>query len=97
MNIMDIIIAPVISEKSTKGIQDSKFTFKVAKTATKGEIKRAIEDQFKVNVLKVKTSIVKGRKSRVGVKRMEVSQGNFKKAIVALKKGQKIDIFEVAG
>ena len=97
MDIMDIIIAPIISEKSTKGIQDGKFTFKVAKTATKKDIKRAIENQFKVNVLKVKTSIVKGRKGRVGVKRMEVSQSSFKKAIVTLKQGQKIDIFEAAG
>lgn len=94
---MDIIIAPVISEKSTKGIQDGKFTFKVEKTATKGEIKRAIENQFKVNVLRVKTSIVKGRKSRVGARRMEVAQSSFKKAIVTLKQGQKIDIFEAAG
>ncbi len=94
---LNVIIAPVISEKSTKGIQDGKFTFKVEKTATKGEIKRAIERQFKVNVLKVKTSIVKGRQSRVGVRRVEVSQSSFKKAIVTLKKGQKIDIFEVAG
>ncbi len=93
---LNVIIAPIISEKSTKGIQDGKFTFKVAKTATKREIKRAIERQFKVNVLKVKTSIVKGRTSRVGARRMEVAQSSFKKAIVTLKKGQKIDIFEVA-
>lgn len=97
MGSLNIIIAPVISEKSTKGIQDGKFTFKVEKTATKKEIKKAIENQFKVNVLKVKTSIVKGRKSRVGARRIEVAQSSFKKAIVSLKKGQKIDIFEVAG
>lgn len=97
MGSLNIIIAPVISEKSTKGIMDGKFTFKVEKTATKKEIKKAIENQFKVNVLKVKTSIVKGRKSRVGARRIEVAQSSFKKAMVALKKGQKIDIFEVAG
>lgn len=97
MRNLNVIIAPVISEKSTKGIQDSKFTFKVAKTATKKDIKRAIETQFKVNVLDVATSIIKGRKSRVGARRIEVSQSSFKKAIVTLKQGQKIDIFEAAG
>lgn len=74
-----------------------KFTFKVAKSAGKNEIKEEIEKNFKVNVLSIATSILKGRTKRTGARRTEVEESSFKKAIVHLKPGQKIDLFEVGG
>jgi large subunit ribosomal protein L23 len=89
--------APLISEKSMKDVSLSKFTFRVDKNATKQSIKKIIEEKFKVNVLKVSTVNVKGRKKRVGAKRTEVLEPSWKKAIVKLKSGQKIDLFDVGG
>jgi len=76
----DIILAPVVTEKSTMDMQDGKYTFKVAKKATKVEIKNAVEKLFEVKVLKVNTMIVKGKEKRVGVHQGRTS--DWKKAIV---------------
>lgn len=95
MNITDVIIAPVITEKSTREAGLSKFTFKVAKQADKKMIARAIEDKFKVNVVSVATSIVKGKTKRFGTRRVETALSDWKKATVKLKSGEKIDLFEV--
>ena len=89
------IIDPVITEKSLKDAQKGKFTFKMHKSLTKDAIKRLVIDQFKVDVIAVKTTIVKGRSKRVGAKRMEKVLSAWKKAIVTLKEGQKISVFEV--
>ena len=74
-----------------------KYTFKVSVQSTKKEIKKAIEEQFKVNVVKVSTIMVKGRSSRNGVRRVEALKQPFKKAIALLKKDQKISIFDAGG
>lgn len=92
-----VILRPIISEKSMQHAEKGKFTFVVATTADKKAIKKEIEEKFKVNVIHVGTTIVKGRTKRVGKRREEVSQSRFKKASVALKTGQKIDIFEIGG
>lgn len=76
----DIILAPVVTEKSTMDMQEGKYTFKVAKKATKVEIKNAVEKLFEVKVLKVNTMIVKGKEKRVGVHQGRTS--DWKKAIV---------------
>ena len=76
----DIILAPVVTEKSTMDMQDGKYTFKVAKKATKPEIRKAVEKLFEVKVLKVNTMIVKGKEKRVGVHQGRTS--DWKKAIV---------------
>jgi len=76
----DIILAPVVTEKSTMDMQDGKYTFKVAKKATKVEIKNAVEKLFEVKVLKFNTMIVKGKEKRVGVHQGRTS--DWKKAIV---------------
>jgi len=94
---MDTIIAPIISEKSMNDAGNGKFTFKVEKTANKGKIKKEIENKFKVNVIKVSTMVVKGKSKKTGKKRMETKTSDWKKALVVLKKGQKIDLFEVGG
>ena len=66
MNNYDIIIEPILSEKSTVGIAEKKYTFKVAKSATKTDVKRAVEAVFGVKVAKVNTINVNGKKKRMG-------------------------------
>ncbi|MBR6504947.1 MAG: 50S ribosomal protein L23, partial [Clostridia bacterium] len=63
----DIIIKPIITEKSSMDMQEGKYTFKVNKKATKPEIAKAVEKLFEVKVLKVNTINVKGKEKRVGV------------------------------
>ncbi len=88
----DIIIKPVVTEKSMDLLADNKYTFIVDKHANKTEIKSAIEHIFKVRVEKVYTINVKGKPKRMG--RFEGKRPDRKKAIVALKPGQKIRLFE---
>lgn len=88
----DVIIKPVITEKSMNLLVDNKYTFIVDKRANKTEIKNAVESIFNVKVDKVYTINVKGKPKRMG--RFEGKTPERKKAIVALKPGQKIPIFE---
>lgn len=74
-----------------------RYTFKVATAANKPFIKQAIEEKFKVKVLKIMTSLVKGRTDRRGVKREEFVKTEWKKATVQLAKDQKIGLFDVGG
>ena len=78
----DIIIAPIVTEKSNDGLQEGKYTFKVNKKATKVEIAKAVEKLFGVKVLKVNTISVKGKEKRVGAHRGMTS--DWKKAIVTI-------------
>lgn len=88
----DIIIAPLITEKTTNLMADNKYTFIVARDANKTEIKQAIEKLFNVKVLKVNTLMDRGKLRRMG--RFQGRQPDRKKAIVTLVPGQKIPIFE---
>ena len=89
----DIIIAPVITEKSMSGIAGKKYTFKVAKDANKLEIADAVEKLFKVTVAKVNTVSVRGKNRRMG--RYEGTTPSWKKAIVTLKADSKtIEFFD---
>ena len=78
----EIIIAPVVTEKSNDELQEGKYTFKVNKKATKVEIAKAVEKLFEVKVLKVSTITVKGKTKRVG--RYEGKTSDWKKAIVTI-------------
>ena len=78
----EIIIAPIVTEKSNNGLQDGKYTFKVNKKATKIEIANAVEKLFNVKVLKVNTMNVNGKKKRVGYHQGKTS--DWKKAIVTV-------------
>jgi large subunit ribosomal protein L23 len=90
MDIYDIIKAPVITEKTVElGKKYRKYVFKVEKSATKGQIKQAIEELFKVKVEKVNTANYKGKLRRRGLLRGYKS--DWKKAIVTLKEGYSID------
>ena len=86
----DIILSPVITEKSTNLNALNKLTFKVAKDANKSLIKKSIEKLYKVEVIKVNTIL---SKPRVKIVRGKVgSKTGYKKAIVTLKEGQTIDM-----
>ncbi len=78
----EIIVAPVITEKSNDMLQEGKYTFKVNKKATKIEIANAVEKLFNVKVLKVNTMNVNGKKKRVGYHLGKTS--DWKKAIVTI-------------
>ncbi|MDI3546768.1 MAG: large subunit ribosomal protein [Halanaerobiales bacterium] len=92
-DVRDVIIAPLISEKSMKMIEENNtYTFRVDKRANKIEIKDAIEEIFHVKVLKVNTMNVKGKKRRLGVH--EGKRPDWKKAMVKLAEGDRIEIFE---
>jgi large subunit ribosomal protein L23 len=97
MNIRDVIIAPVITEKSMKDAASGRYVFKVMTTANKPLIKEAIEKKFKVKVLKTMVSLVKGKTARRGTRREEYVKTMWKKATVQLAKDQKIGLFDVGG
>lgn len=97
MDLHNVIIKPLITEKTLNDAKGGKFTFQVSRDADKQIISKAVEDAFKVEVKSVATSIVKGRKKRAGIRRLEIEESSFKKAIVKLASGQKIDLFEVGG
>ncbi len=89
----DIILAPIITEKSMSGIADKKYTFKVAKDANKIEIAEAVAQLFKVDVAKVNTINVRGKQKRMG--RYSGYTAAWKKAIVTLKADSKpIEFFD---
>lgn len=94
---INILIRPVITEKSMNNAAFGRYTFVVNYNATKNDIKKAVEEQFKVNVVEVKTIKMKGKVRRSGKRRIPVRAKNWKKAVVHLKAEQKIDVFEVKG
>ncbi|MEP0520306.1 MAG: 50S ribosomal protein L23 [Hyphomicrobiales bacterium] len=86
----DVIVSPVITEKSTNASEHNQVVFNVAPTATKPEIKLAVETLFGVKVDKVNTLVRKGKEKRFrGIKGR---QSDVKKAIVTLKDGETIDV-----
>ncbi len=90
-----IIKKPLITEKSTALHKlENKYSFQVDNKATKIQIAKAVESLFNVQVVKVNTMIVKGKKRRVGAH--EGMRSDWKKAIVTLKKGDTIKSFEGA-
>jgi len=89
----DVIIGPMLTEKGTiLKEKENKILFRVAKDANKIEIKRAVEEMFNVKVEKVATINYKGKKKRLG--RFEGKRPDWKKAIVTLKEGEKLDFIE---
>lgn len=86
----DVIRSPVITEKSTMASEQDKVVFNVARTATKGEIKAAVEALFKVRVKGVNTLIRKGKTKRF--RGIRGRQSDIKRAVVTLEEGQSIDV-----
>ena len=92
--VYDIILRPIISEQSTEHVELKKYVFEVAPEANKIEIKKAIEEIFDVEVIKVTTLNMKGKKKRTG-RYPEGSRKDWKKAVVKLSVGSKtIEFFE---
>ena len=93
MNNYDIIVKPILSEKSFGGIGIKRYTFEVLKNATKPQIKQAVEQIFNVRVLTIKTMRVGGKPKRQG--KHEGMTADWKKAIVTLTPESKaIEFFE---
>lgn len=92
MNPRDVILRPVVTEKSMENMAEGKYTFEVDPRANKFQIKRAVEEIFDVEVERVNTMNVRGKLRRMG--RTQGRTSDRKKAIVTLKAGQKIQAFE---
>ncbi len=91
--IYDVLLSPLLTEKGTQlKEKDNKVVFRVARDANKIEVKKAVEEVFKVKVDNVATINCKGKKKRMG--RHEGKRPDWKKAIVTLKKGEKLDFIE---
>ncbi len=86
----DIILAPVVTEKSAGNAEKGIYTFKCAKNATKTQIKNTIESAFGVTVVKINTLNTKAKDKRVG--RYTGKTKTYKKAIITLAEGQSIDL-----
>jgi large subunit ribosomal protein L23 len=92
MELIKVLKQPVISEKSFSSAENDKYVFLVQKGATKIEVAQAVEKAFKVHVLDVNTITVKGKTKRFG--RVVGRRKDYKKAIVTIKKGEKIEEFK---
>jgi large subunit ribosomal protein L23 len=89
----EVIRRPIISEKSTALAEvGGKYAFEVAMKANKQEIREAVQNLFSVQVRNVRTLVMHGKVKRVG--RFETKRSNWKKALVTLAEGQKIDFFQ---
>lgn len=88
----DIIVKPIITEDSIERLESGKYTFKVAKDATKVEIAKAVEALFDVKVAKVNTISVKGKEKRMG--RYSGYRSDWKKAIVTVEGDKTIEFFD---
>lgn len=97
MNREQILIKPVITEKSLALASLGKYTFYVDPRAKKGEIAGAIEHAFSVHVLGLTKINLKGKKRRAGKKRQEMTMSIRTKAIARLAPTEKIDLFTVTG
>jgi len=91
--IHDILIRPVISEKSVAETERQTYTFAVRRDANKLQIKAAVEAQFKVSVLGVRVMTVKPKQKRRG-RRTPGTVPGWRKAVVTIAVGQKIELFE---
>ena len=92
MDARDVLIRPVVTEKSTDMISQNKYTFIVDMIANKTQIKQAVEEIFKVKVNKVNTVRIRGKLRRQG--RSEGRTSDYKKAVVTLADGHSIELFE---
>ena len=92
MHLYEVLRRPLITEKNTVLQAQGKYVFEVAGEATKPQVKQAVEKAFKVEVTAVNVMTVPGKTRRLG--RREVLTQSWKKAIVTLKLGDKIELFE---
>ncbi|OGO00094.1 MAG: 50S ribosomal protein L23 [Chloroflexi bacterium RBG_13_52_14] len=92
MHVYEVLLRPVVTEKNTMLLAQGKYTFDVRQEANKPQIKEAVEKAFKVKVVSVNVINVPGKMRRGG--RRRVMSPPWKKAVVTLEPGQKIELFE---
>jgi len=92
MEARDILIKPIVTEKTNAGMSEGRYVFMVRRDANRTEIKRAVEEIFKVTVARVNTSNTLGKPRRMG--KYEGKRPDYKKAIITLAEGQRIRLFE---
>lgn len=92
MEARDILIRPIVTEKSTALMEQGEYTFRVPLAATKIQIRQAVEQIFKVKVQAVNTMRYEGKLKRMG--RTQGRRSDWKKAVVTLKPGEAIELFE---
>ena len=92
MEARDILIRPIVTEKSTALMEQGKYTFRVPLAATKIQIRQAVEQIFKVKVQALNTMRYEGKLKRMG--RTQGRRSDWKKAVVTLKPGEAIELFE---
>ena len=92
MNLYEILRRPLVTEKSTRLSESGKYVFEVDKRASKDQVKAAVEKAFKVGVVSVNMVRMPGEVKRMG--RRAVAHPSWKKAIVTLREGDKIQFFE---
>ena len=90
-----ILIEPLVTEKSLNLVKKGSYTFRVARTTHKRQIAAAVESTFGVDVVAVQTMSMHGKTKRAGKIRKEVKRQPWKKAVVTIKKGQKIDVVAI--
>jgi large subunit ribosomal protein L23 len=94
MDASQILLAPIVSEKSYAGTADGKYTFRVHKDAHRTQVRQAVEALFEVNVVKVNILKVQPKPKRRGL--IKGTKPGWKKAVVQLRPGQTIEFFEGA-
>ena len=95
LSVQDVIVRPLITEKAERGRESARqYAFEVHRGATKIQVKGAVEKLFSVKVTAVRTAIARGKNKRVG--RSLGQRPNWKKAIVTLREGETISLFEGA-
>ena len=92
MEARGILVRPIVTEKSTALMEQGKYTFRVPLAATKIQIRQAVEQIFKVKVQAVNTMRYEGKLKRMG--RTQGRRSDWKKAVVTLKPGEAIELFE---
>ena len=92
MEARDILIRPIVTKKSTALMEQGKYTFRVPLAATKIQIRQAVEQIFKVKVQAVNTMRYEGKLKRMG--RTQGRRSDWQKAVVTLKPGEAIELFE---
>jgi len=94
MQAHNVLIRPLVTEKALSDANAGKYCFAVSRRATKTDIKHALKDAFNVTAVSIMTVSVTGKRKRVGTRRTEVKDAEWKKATVKLAKGQSINFFE---
>ena len=94
MQVLQVLVRPVVTEKSTLLQEQDKYVFEVLPTANKVRVREAVEKAYNVKVLKVNILKNRGKMKRYGPRRVKTR--DIKKAVVTLKQGDRIQVFEGA-